>query len=113
MNDDKEDINININININKIKMKKINVQFEGHRGFIYLDENDRIEFYRMSFATVQEAIKFVKNLKLPAKDEEYHRWFYREKKGLLSTTDRQIFIDGHWLPNEDFAEEYIKTSEK
>ena len=88
-------------------------MSFEGHHGFLYLDENDRVEFYRMSFSSMMEATNFLKNLKLPAKDEEYHPWFYRGKKGLLSTADGQVFIDGRWLPDEDFAENYIKTSRK
>lgn len=86
----------------------KMKISFESHHGFLHQEENNRVEFYRMSFDFVQEAIQFLKNLKPPVKDEEYHPWFYRGKKGLFSTADSKVFIDGLWFPDDDFAENYI-----
>jgi len=88
-------------------------ITYDGHRGI--LDQGlGTVRFYDRPFNTISEAIKLLlKDLNPPDVGENYTTWFYRGKVGLISTSDYQVFYDRHWLPDEAFAKDYIKTNGK
>jgi hypothetical protein len=92
---------------------KKMRISYEGHRG--WMDTGPQtVRFYDRPFNNISEAIKLLlKYIDPPVLCENYTTWFYRGKVGLISTLDRQIFYDRRWLPDEEFAKDYIKTGGK
>jgi len=88
-------------------------ITYDGHRGWLNTGPHT-VRFYDRPFDNISEAIQLLlKYLDPPGSNEKYTTWFYRGKVGLISTLDGQIFYDRRWLPDEDFAKDYIKTGGK
>lgn len=80
-------------------------IQFEGHPGTMDMDTN-KVTFYNVQFDSIIDAAKFLKLVKVgPA----YQGWCYRLHWGLLNPEDGWVYVDERWLPDENFAEEYIR----
>ena len=80
-------------------------IQFEGHPGTLDMETN-RVTFYNLTFSSIIEAAKFLKPIRV---GPDYRGWFYRLHKGLLNPEDGWVYVDERWLPDENFAEEYIR----
>lgn len=83
-----------------------MSIQFEGHKGTLDIYTNEVI-FYGMTFSDILEATKYLK--KLPV-GNDYVPWYYRGHKGFMDQEDGSIFLYDRWLPDADFAENFIKA---
>ena len=81
-------------------------IQFEGHKGTVDIHTNE-VTFYGMVFSDILAAIKLLKYLPL---GNDYQPWYYRGKKGFMDPVDGSIFLEDQWLPDADFAENFIRT---
>ena len=84
-------------------------IQFEGHKGIVDIHTNE-VTFYGMVFSGILVAVKYLKSLPV---GPEYQPWFYKGKKGFMDPADGSIFLEDNWLPDADFAENFIKTKDK
>ncbi len=80
---------------------------YQKHEGLLNTDDQT-VTFYGFGFKNIIEAIKTLKHF--PAKDKTYTTWYYNWNKGILNSVTGEIFIDLRWLPNEEFAKEYVDT---
>ena len=85
-----------------------ITIHFGGHKGLLDINTN-HVEFYENSFPTIDGAIKFLKDIKVPCCTDQYTTWSYKGKKGIKNSLDGWVLINGRWL-EEDFAKELIKS---
>jgi len=86
-----------------------IKLFFEKHEGKLFPSTN-MVRFYGVDFENIIEASKTLKHL-IPG--EQYFAWYYNFHQGILHEKTGQILVDNRWLPNEDFAENYINTKKK
>lgn len=84
-------------------------IQFEGHKGTLNIYTN-QVTFYGMTFFSIIDAAEYLK--KLPF-GNNYVAWYYRGHKGFMDQEDGSIFIDDRWLPDAEFAENFIKAKGK
>jgi hypothetical protein len=80
-------------------------IQFEGHQGTLEIETN-KVTFYNLTFNSIVDAAKFLRPIKV---GPNYQGWFYRMHIGLLNPEDGRVYVDERWLPDENFAEEYIR----
>ena len=85
-------------------------IVYNKHRGLLNTDDQS-VMFYGLGFKDIIDAIKTLKHF--PAKDNTYIGWYYNMNKGVLNKVTGEIFLDLRWLPNEEFAKEYVDTKKK
>ena len=81
-----------------------IKLVFEKHEGELCPSTN-MVTFYGAEFDNIIEASKILKQL-VPG--EKYFVWYYNFHRGFLHSKSGRILIENRWLPNDDFAENYI-----
>ena len=89
--------------------IETIKLTYQKHVGTLFISTNN-VKFYGREFENISEAVKSLKHL---TPGEKYFAWFYNFHEGFLHEKTGQIFLEGRWLPNEDFAEKYIDTKKK
>lgn len=84
-------------------------IQFEEHKGTLDI-HTQQVTFYGMVFSDILASIKILKHL---PPGNNYEPWCYKGHKGFLDPEDGSIFMEEQWLPDVEFAKNFIRTKGK